>query len=905
MRITVSPSRIEVSPGTPQPVAVTISNPGSVIAGYTVRILGADPSWVTLDDARISLFPDESRTITAILTVPPGLAAGERRMAVQVRELTPPERTAIEEVVLVVPEAGSAVVRVDPVTVTTGRTGRFSLLVENSGNTRIDGWLAADDSEGKLRYRFEPERVDLAPGEHAVLDLRARGRRPWIGQPVVRVVNVHLTRGGAGTTPAPGPTGRQGKRGSTPPPPDPEAPPVATASMVQKALLSRGPIGLVGLLAAITVFAVVITVALSRIVGQSAADRNLALEIAAANDAAAAGSGSSGMTGTVRQLTSGDPVEGVAVIVYAAGQLVTPLATLATDDAGLWKISGLPAGDYQLAIRGAGFEPIWYPTSLDAENAETVTVEDDNIVAGLDVAIGGTPATISGTLVGDDVSDATVTLKTPATAVVAPQEGTDSAAAPTATTTSYDDEVLVPARGIVATTRTRAPPAPAEPSPLAPSEEGGATVQTVAVGSDGAFSFGNVPSPSVYDLVVTKKGYATATQRIDVSAGENREGVEIHLLQGDGIISGEVSSDGKPLGGVTLTATSGQTSASTVSLTEGDKGSFTLRRLPTPGTYTVVATKDGFATQTVSLSLAEGQALTGVSLNLGAAAGGLEGKASILEGGPAGGVTVTVTDGTQTIQTATQSVPKDGRPIGSWRVSGLQIPGTYTVTLSRDDLASQTVSVTLDATGAVAPSSIGATVTSNGIETVMRSSSAVVRGVVRQPDSGGVLRRVGEVTVQLSSGTTSFTVVAASVPADRRGWYRIENVPPGTYTVSVSRPGVRPTSDIIHLTAGEDEEYHPQLLKAASLKGVVKDRDTGGADTRELLVELYRASDYPAVVYRTTRADANGNYFFDDIDAPEVYVVQVRRNRGSVPVGSANVSVDASEQAEKDVKIDD
>ncbi|WP_436699411.1 carboxypeptidase regulatory-like domain-containing protein [Nocardioides sp. BYT-33-1] len=852
MRVSVSPARVEVTAGIPQTIAITITNPGTVIGGYALRLLGADPSWVELEEERISLFPDESRTLVATVNVPAGLAAGERRMAVQVRELTPPERSAVEEFVLVVPEAPSTQVRIDPVTLTAGRTGRFSLLIDNNGNTPARGWLAGLDAESAMRYRFDPPTIDLAPGEHAVVDLRARGRRPLIGQPVVRVLDIHLVEGG----PPPSPDRHQ----DAPRPPDPEQRPATTASLVQTAVLSRGPIGLFGLLAALTVFALVLTIALSRLVGQSAADRNLALEIAAA-DGSGTTSGNSGVAGTVRLLTTGLPVSGVAVNVYSAEDLVTPLASDATDAEGGYRIDGLAAGDYKLVFRGAGFEPLWYPRSLGVENAETITVEADHRVAGLDVALGGAPATISGTVLGEDIADATVSLRTPETAPVA------APGAPVAT-------------GTVTGT-------------------GGATVDTAPVAADGTFSFANVPSPSVYDLVVTKKGYATSTQRVDVAAGEERQGVEINLVRGNGIISGSVTSNGKRIDGVTITATSGESSSSTVSLSSGDVGSFTLRRLPTPGVYTVVASKEGYASQTLSLTLADGQELTGVALSLGASSGSLSGRALLSGGGPAAGVTVTVTDGVRSVETATQSSGK----VGNWKVSGLDLPGTYTVTFSRSDLAAQTVSVTLDQVGTITPSSIGATVTSHGIETVMKSSTTVLEGRVTQPAIDNVVRPVGEVTVELSSGSSTYRVTTASVPSDQRGRYRVEGLPPGTYTVSVSRAGVRPTSTILQLAAGDTRDYSPELAKAASLSGTVTVADSGAPVGGGYLVELYRAASYPGSVYRTTRTDAAGNYQFADVDAPEVYVVQVRRTQGAAPIGSGNATVAASQQATRNVSV--
>jgi 5-hydroxyisourate hydrolase-like protein (transthyretin family) len=860
MYVELNQRRIVAVPRRPETLEITISNTSDVIGGYTLRFLGADPSWIQVEESDISLFPDETRTITALITVPDGMVAGDRRITVQVRELTPPEATSIEEVVLVVPESRAVQMRVDPMALTAGKIGRFGLLVDNTGNTTVQSRLTGTDAEGKVRFEFEPPMLDLQPGEHAVVEIKAKAKRPIVGGPFVRVLDIGLEDPRVAGTPAPAPPPETvdqkltvkapKKKNLAAPSPGSEEPVLANASFVQKALLGRGLLSLLGLLFALSVFAVVITLALSRIVGQSAADRNLALEIAQARNAAAT-SGSSGMSGTVLLLTSGQPVPGVAIDVFPADDTSAPVATTATSKAGTWSVSDLPAGDYKLTFRGAGFVQLWFPQALSADNSETITLEANSKRAGLDVSLGGVPASIKGTVLGDDVSAATLALTVPA---AGSSTGSDAT---------------------------------------------GAVVQTVPIGSDGSFELTNVPSPSVYDLVVTKTGYATATQRVDVSAGEERSGVEISLRKGDGVISGVVSSAAGPLGGVTVTATSGQTEVSTISLTDQDVGSFTLRGLPTPASYTVVASKPGFASQTITLTLAKGQKLTGVGLTLGKSSGSLKGTVSQLPSrAPAAGVAVTVTDGEHTIITATQS----SGDIGAWKVGGLAVPGTYTVTFTRSDLAAQTLSVSLDSAGQITPGSQGATVTEDGIEVSMQPSAAIVTGTIRQPGTGASAGNVpvGEVTVQLSSGSTTYTVVSATVPSADKGKYRIENIPPGTYTVSVSRNGVSPTSTIMQLTAGQVRDYSPVLAAAAAIKGTVT--QDGAAVPAGWYVDLYRSSDYPDDVYRTVRTDADGEFTFNDVDAPEVYVIEVRPTRGSAPLGSRTIQIAASEQRTITVK---
>ncbi len=187
-------------------VLITVHNTGTLIGGYQLRVLGADPSWVSLQTDTLSLFPDESQTVTATVAVPAGVAAGERRMAVQVREVTPPHDIAINELELLVPAAEELAVQLTPMTVVAGGHGMFGVLLHNTGNTTVTSELAGRDAEDAMWFEFDPPVVTLAPGDQAIADLKAAGPRRWFGQPVVRAFDVLLIPPGSGRAPgAPAP----------------------------------------------------------------------------------------------------------------------------------------------------------------------------------------------------------------------------------------------------------------------------------------------------------------------------------------------------------------------------------------------------------------------------------------------------------------------------------------------------------------------------------------------------------------------------------------------------------------------------------------------------------------------------------------------------------------------------
>ena len=387
----------------------------------------------------------------------------------------------------------------------------------------------------------------------------------------------------------------------------------------------------------------------------------------------------------------------------------------------------------------------------------------------------------------------------------------------------------------------------------------GAVVTTRTLDSSGSFTIGSIPSPSVYLLVVTKQGYATATQEIDLSGGETRNGIVITLTPGNGSISGTVSGTSGPLSGATITATAGTTSVSTVTLASG---AFTLSNLPTPATFTVLVGAAGDATQTLSLALASDQQLAGVAVTLDTGVGSISGVVSTADGALAGGVTVTATNGQLTVTTVTLSQGS----IGTYTLSGLPVPFTYSVTFARPDLASQTQQISVPGTG---------TGQITGVNASLVANTAALFGTVTQ--AGGT--PLGETTVLLTSGSTSYQVTSATVPT--LGAYEVDNVTPGTYTVSFSRPGGLATSSIVTLAAGQRLEDNPVLSPAASIFGHVVSTTTQlavpGAD-----VTLYLASQFPTVALTSTLTDSNGNFTFNNVNAPENYVVAV-----AFPVGAA------------------
>src|SRR5690606_28901638 len=183
----------------------------------------------------------------------------------------------------------------------------------------------------------------------------------------------------------------------------------------------------------------------------------------------------------------------------------------------------------------------------------------------------------------------------------------------------------------------------------------------------------------------------------------------------------------------------------------------------------------------------------------------------------------------------------------------------------------QVLSVSLDAFCEV----IAGAPSASEVDATMRSATAVLEGTVTQTlGDGSPPERAGNVIVTLSSGSAEWRVTTASTPAGKRGSYRIEHLPPGTYTLSFARPGTRATSQIVVLSAGQELEQDAELVAPARVRGTVTQN---GSALVGRLVLLYRAAAYGTAVGPVRQMVTNGDGEFDflDVDAPDNYILEV------------------------------
>jgi hypothetical protein len=801
MDVELFPVHVDAAPGTVVRTTVRVANVSEAIDQYTAEVYGVDPSWVTTEpplEHGLPLFPEEVGEMTVLIRLPEGFPAGVRRVTVRIQSANDPAEFHLLDLSFTVEARPRTVLAVEPSVVTGGSRATYSLVATNEGNIATELAPVVSDPEDLSRYRFDPDRpVLLPPGRREVVEVQVRAKRHWVGAPKPKLL----------TFDAPGAM----------------APVLAT--FVQKPRISRLLLSLAGLLAVAGIFGFVIhnvvqTVSKENRVPPAVVDNALRSGVAAGEQISRQ---AFVITGVLRASTGGegggDPLAGVQAELFRADNPTVAIRTAATSGEGVYSFSGLDEDvEYLVRFSGDGYPTLWFPGVEALTDAAPLTPVPESTAAPVAAGPGGArtaqgaaggaegisfpalPGTISGTVIAESPTGTTVTVVRPS----------------------------VP-------------------------EGGQALVAETEVSVDGSYSVTGIPTPGQYLVIFRRPGAAVDQLPITLAPGQQAT-LNLSLRDANGRVSGQVTSRGQPLGGVTVSATDGRRTIGTVSLTEGAAGSFELRGLSIPGSYTVTASAPDFTSETKTVTVG-GEDAVPLNFDLLPAVGSISGQVAVAGFGPTGGVLVTVTSGDLEVTTTSLS---QGAP-GSFRVEALPAPGTYTVSFTRPDLETQTVQVVLDPARGV--------VDATNVSVALTPAAAGVQGVIVNADGAPV----AGAAIELSSGTDPRTTFSANDPP---GGFGFSNLPPGAYVLSASLPGSSPAVQLVNVRPGDVARVEVRLERQAALVGIALKADgtpLGGATIR-----LYPADRFPgpaSAAVATTTTGPDGRYPFVAIPAPAAYGV--------------------------------
>ncbi len=165
LTVRVDPASLDVIPGESVEATVSVQNLGDIVDVFTLEVDGIDPSWVTLSTDSMSLFPGDEADSKLTVSIPRSSDAvsGVVAFAVKVTSRKDPSAAVDASCELNIAPFYSLQAAITPRR-TTGPLGRFSISVQNSGNTDLPVFLEGNDPEERCRFSFEPRTLTVPPG---------------------------------------------------------------------------------------------------------------------------------------------------------------------------------------------------------------------------------------------------------------------------------------------------------------------------------------------------------------------------------------------------------------------------------------------------------------------------------------------------------------------------------------------------------------------------------------------------------------------------------------------------------------------------------------------------------------------------------------------------------------------
>jgi hypothetical protein len=180
--------RLSVEPGGQVQTTITIQNPGDIVEGYRLDVLGESASdWAQVSPDEVQVYPGQDSTAVLVFNPPPDAVAGVGAFpfAVRARSVVDAQTSAVVEGDLDLGRVFGLQAKLSPVTSTGRWRGKHLVQFTNWGNAPVKLKLTATDPDEKLGFAVHPELVEVPIGAEAGAAVLVRTRKPFLrGQPV-------------------------------------------------------------------------------------------------------------------------------------------------------------------------------------------------------------------------------------------------------------------------------------------------------------------------------------------------------------------------------------------------------------------------------------------------------------------------------------------------------------------------------------------------------------------------------------------------------------------------------------------------------------------------------------------------------------------------------------------------
>ncbi|HEX2914620.1 MAG TPA: hypothetical protein VH186_27710 [Chloroflexia bacterium] len=191
---------IELAPGQPAQLGLTITNQSQLIDHFALRVeplytpesAGMDPAWVSLTPATFSLRPaaggrtasqsESQQSIQVVISLPPMVIAGSYSGRIVVEARSGMENSAVIPLNLIVSEVEDQRLELEPAERISRRgTAIYKVLLSNKGNSAHLYSVYAEDPDDECRFQVTPPEVTLAPNTQTEFLLKVKPRlRNWV-----------------------------------------------------------------------------------------------------------------------------------------------------------------------------------------------------------------------------------------------------------------------------------------------------------------------------------------------------------------------------------------------------------------------------------------------------------------------------------------------------------------------------------------------------------------------------------------------------------------------------------------------------------------------------------------------------------------------------------------------------
>lgn len=179
----LDPARLSVEPGQQATVTLTVTNPGTIVEGYSVDVVSTIPMpWVEVNPSTLSVYPQQEGTAVILFSPPSGAAApgGSLPFGVRVWSEVEGGGSAVAEGDLDVGSVSGLQAKLTPIASTGRWSGRHTIRVSNWGNAPARLRIVPEDPDQALGFLVAPEVVDVPLGAEAVARIKVRTRHPTL-----------------------------------------------------------------------------------------------------------------------------------------------------------------------------------------------------------------------------------------------------------------------------------------------------------------------------------------------------------------------------------------------------------------------------------------------------------------------------------------------------------------------------------------------------------------------------------------------------------------------------------------------------------------------------------------------------------------------------------------------------